>query len=102
MDPAYFAPRAISDRGEAGSWRAPEENTPEGAVAGVVYPVHRDATLRRFVILNAEGNRGEAERRLMLDTGSTVSDAPIPGFDPDGGDGDRVIEAAELDDDPTF
>jgi hypothetical protein len=75
--------------GQYGMWVAPSENTPEGAVAGTEYPIHRDSPdFRRYVILRVAGEPaaigGEPvpELRHYIDTGSQVSvGASVPGFD---------------------
>lgn len=68
MDPQNFQPvAAIQRKGSLGSWVAPAEATPEGAVAGASYPVHRDdSDARRYVILLA-GNEDREEVRHYLD-----------------------------------
>lgn len=96
-DPANFEIVQEMQKGQYGMWTAPTENTPEGAVAGAAYPIHREPeSLRRYAILKvAQGE--DAERRFYLDgqDGAGVAsahderDAAGPGDgDEDGGDGE--------------
>jgi|ERR1043166_4610507 DNA-binding cell septation regulator SpoVG len=78
------SPFVETARGEAGLWVAPAENTPEGAVAGVRYPVSREAeTLARYVVLKVATD-GQPEKRHYLDPATQG---------PADGDEDRDAEA---------
>lgn len=89
-DPANFNPITLPQSGEYGSWTCPDnEDTPEGAVAGARYPVHRDPnTLRRFVFIRFDAENPENTRRHWLDPQSEPSyrNNDPEGFEP--GDAD--------------
>jgi hypothetical protein len=54
FQPENFEPVAEMRHGRHGMYVAPSEATPNGAVAGAEYPVHRqDSDFRRYVILRA-------------------------------------------------
>lgn len=85
MAPQSFVPVPLIQRGQYGSWKAPLENTPAGAVAGVEYPIKRDAvTLQRYVVLKAN-----PEQRFSLDAAE---------FGPLDGDDDQPNSPATDDD----
>ena len=82
-----FEPVAEIQSTEHGMYTAPTANTPEGAVAGVDYPVHRDPNdLRRYVILRAANDIGP-ETRFYVDAASAA---------PDWSDDDDVVEARHV------
>ena len=59
-EPQDFVDVQIIPKGERGLWRAPLENTPEGLVAGLQYPVHRDQTnFRDYVVVRTATIREE-------------------------------------------
>lgn len=70
-DPSNFEDveefKGTTGRQSNGLWTAPTENTPDGAVAGVKYPVHRDEVdHRRYVILRVAEDV-TPENRFYLD-----------------------------------
>jgi hypothetical protein len=72
-DPQNFEPVEEIQRGQYGVWTAPAENTPDGARAGLDYPIHRESTdLRRYVILTAAGPDGTGEVRHYIDAGESA------------------------------
>lgn len=88
LDPQDFTSLPMVQRGQYGTWKAPAENTPAGAVAGVEYPVKRDpATLVRYVTLKVAAESAP-EVRFMLDAEPAAMDrqeAP--------GEIDRILHA---------
>jgi hypothetical protein len=95
--PEMFVSAVEIQAGEGGTWIAPTENVPEGAVAGQRYPVHIDtSTLNRFVILRVspeirfqiEANRATTHATVDELTGGRTVDGPTDG-DEDVDDDER-------------
>ena len=95
--PEMFVSAVEIQAGEGGTWIAPTENAPEGAVAGQRYPVHIDTpTLGRYVILRAtpeirfqiEANRATSQATIAELTGGRTVDGPTDG-DEDVDDDER-------------
>lgn len=112
MDAADFEPVAEIQSGQGGLWTAPEQNTPEHAVAGVRYPVHiNPQTLRPYVILQAEREEPAVEEiryeipmperpghRFGGHVNPTVEENDPPSQQAEGpGDGDEDILPNEFD-----
>jgi len=67
MQPENFRSVSVMQLGKLGYWVAPEDNTPEGAVAGVKYPVHQDAaTWQKYIILRTATSEAEVEQRYVI------------------------------------
>jgi hypothetical protein len=95
LSPASFQPVAILQKGQFGNWKAPNENTPAGAVPGVEYPIKREpASLMRYVTLKVASD-GVDEVKFFLDQqGPTDGDDDAPpvgdlSYTEDDDDGDE-------------
>lgn len=78
LAPQDFVSVPMIQRGQYGTWKAPEENTPAGAVAGVEYPIKRDpATLVRYVTLKI-ANESTPELRFTIDAEPMVTNGGDP------------------------
>jgi hypothetical protein len=77
LDPQYFESCPEIQGTAFGLWTAPAENTPEGAVAGVSYPIHRnEQTLERYVILRVE-NGDEPALRFQIEAARSTSESTV-------------------------
>jgi hypothetical protein len=73
--PQFFVPVTEIQGGQYGTWEAPAENTPQDAVAGALYPIHRDdASMERFVYLKvaSDPETHEGEIRYLIDRRTVV------------------------------
>lgn len=77
---AFFKPVARMQKGEKGIWVAPENDTPEGAVALTEYPLHYDAAnWQSYVILKAASEGVEELRYVVNDPNGIESGQPYAG-----------------------
>lgn len=97
-DPDNFQPVSHMQKGAYGSWTAPAENTPEGAVAGVKYPIHRDeATWQMYVILKVATEDTPEVRYVLADPNGITTGQPYRGQAIGEGNGVSDMEGSEGD-----
>jgi hypothetical protein len=94
-DPASFKLMEAPTKGEHGSYTVPEEGGPEGVEPGVVFPVHRDDSFRKYVILRVANPEAEAgtvesvENRHYLSAPAEEVTAPYASYGDEGEDEDE-------------
>jgi hypothetical protein len=110
-EPGNFEPVIEVQNGAGGKYVAPLTGTPEGAVAGATYPVHREeGSLEKYVILKVasptETNPLEGEVRFWVDRNRVTTngallpeDVPLVEAGPGDGDDDGWDSTDDRDDD---